>query len=229
MPYSRKVPKKTYRKRQPYRRKKFTRAVTQVIHKKLPAGEVRYAAGGTLVGNPTVANSFNLTDVSSISNGAYLNQKLTRKLYICGMHVTLALQNNHTSAKCLRFMIVQNKNPADTLDPVGFSDLYETTAYAPKTIDAQIGDMNAPINRDTLKIICDKRIVVPPSDERSIARSFYVPIKRYWTYKTVASESLCSNGKTYVILQSTDFSAPTTNTMTFNWLGRIFFKCVDNV
>lgn len=231
MPYTRKPQRKTYRKRPQgqYKKKQFQRAVTKVIQKKTPTYEVRHAAGGVLVGNPTIINSFAFQDISSISKGTALNQKLTSRIYVCGIHFALALQNNHTAAKCLRLMVVQNKNPADTLDTAGYTDLFETTAFGPKTPDAQIGDMNAPLNRDVVKVICDKKFVVPPSDMRSVTRTFYCPIKRYWTYKTIASESLCSSGKTYVILQATDYTTPTTNTMTYNWLGRLYYKNVDNV
>lgn len=200
-----------------------------MIQKKEPTNEVRYASGTvSLVGNPTVTNSFSLLDLSSLSKGTALNQKLTCRVYVPGIHVSMTALNNHAAPKVLRFMLVQNKNPADTLDTSGFTDLYESSAFAPRTPTATPIDATCAINRDVLRILCDKKIKVLPYSEGAMVKQFWCPIKRYWAYKTIANESSCSSGKTYLIIQAIDLTTANTDTVVMDYSVRLFFKNVDN-
>lgn len=124
-------------------------------------------------------------------------------------------------------MVVQNRNPADTLN-ADFSDLYETTGFAPY---APIGgpiDASLPLNRDVLRILYDRRYTVKNLNEGALARKMYIPIKRHWTYKTVANESLCSNGRTFLIIQACDMTVPSPDDTIISYVARLFYKNADN-
>lgn len=203
--------------------------MTKVINKKEPTQEVRYASGLlTLVGNPTVTNSFDLLDISSLTKGVYLNQKLTCRVYVAGIQVSMTALNNHAAPKVLRFMIVQNKNPADTLDTSAFSDLYESNSFAPRTPTATPIDATCAINRDVVRVICDKKFKVLPYSQGALVRQFWCPIKRYWAYKTVTNESLCSSGRTYLIVQAIDLTTANTDSVKVDYSLRMFYKNADN-
>lgn len=232
MPYQRKKTAARRPRRRPaqsYKSKNFNRAVTRVIRKREPAGEVRHSQTSTLVGNPSLLDSFAVYDISSLSNGTAINQKMTSKQYVVGIKFNLVITNADTVAKQFRLMVVQNKNPSDILDTANWTDIYETTGFAKKTIDASLGDAVSPINKDVLRILADKKFVVPQKHEGAVTKSFWVPIKRNWTYKTVVSESACSNGRTFIVCQATDYTAPSTFGVTFQWFARMYFKPSGNV
>lgn len=219
-----KTARKTYQKK-----KKFTNAVTKVIRKKEPTCEVRYGTAPFVsLNGATGATSFHLLDMSSVSKGTAINQKLTSRLYVCGLQLSFTALNNHVAPKVLRVMVVQNRNPADTLDTTGFSDLYETTGFAPYTVTGGPLDAAIPINRDVLRIISDKKYTVKPFAEGIVSRKVYIPIKRYWTYKTIPNEFLCSSGRTFLIIQACDVTTPNTDAVIVSYIARLFYKNADN-
>lgn len=204
--------------------KKQTALIKKVIHKSEPAREIRFTNNGNLTANPTVANSFNQIDLHAIASGTQVNQKLFNKIYVSGVHVKISALNNHTNTRVLRIMIVSHKNPADTLD-AGYTDLYESSAFAPKAPDGLQGDYVSPINRDILRIHCDKKFIVKPKTEGALALDFYCPINRKWEYKSVANQSSCTTGKTFLIAQSIELDGTaSTNAMTYLGFCRVHYK-----
>lgn len=219
-----KTARKTYQKK-----KKFSNAVTKVIRKKEPTYEVRYGTTPfvSLTG-ATGPSSFHLLDISSISKGTAINQKLTSRLYVCGLQLSFTALNNHLAPKVLRVMVVQNRNPADTLDTTSFSDLYETTGFAPYTVTGGPLDVSIPINRDVLRILYDRKYSVKNFSEGIVSRKVYIPIKRHWTYKTIPNEFLCSSGKTFLIIQACDVTTPNSDAVIVSYVARLFYKNADN-
>lgn len=202
--------------------------MSKIIRTQEPTKEQRFSSGGSLVGSPSLTGSFNVVELTNPTkwiSGTDLNEKTTPAVYLCGMRINVSASNlNLNASKTLRLMIVQNKNPADTLDVASFTDLYEGDNFAPKAIDAQIGDMNAFINTDILRVLCDKKVIVPPTAQSAKHIEFWCPFKRKIHFKTVVNSSLTTSGKIYLILQSTDFTVPVTSVLNFNWIGRLFYK-----
>lgn len=196
-----------------------------MIHKTEKTQENRYSTGANLTGSPSVAGSFSVLDIHNIAQGSQLNQKASEKIYVSGAQVTIAAANKHTDARVLRVMLVQNRNPADTLDTTTLTDLYETEAFAPKTPDGLQGDANAPINRDVLRVLYDKRFVLKPATEQCYNFKLWMPIKRYWLYKTVANNNAIASGKTYLVVQSLEVDGSlSTNLTVYNAMVRLFYK-----
>lgn len=216
--------RKTYRK--PYAKKSVAKTAKAVVRKLEPTREIRFTDGGALAGNVTPTNTFSSEIISAISLGDDLKSRTGPEIYVSGMKVDLVIMNrDFNSTRGFRFMCVKNRNPADTLDVVSYSDLYEGTNFQKYTPLGFGEEFHLPINRDVLKVIADKKFVVKPTSQGAVRCSFWIPIKQIWKYKTVYSSDNITTGTVYVICQAVDLSGVVlTSTCDFNWVGRLYFK-----
>lgn len=212
--------------------KKLIQTIRKEHHKMVPSQQIRFTADMSLLGSATPTATFNWLELSGyFAQGTLHNQKMCDKLYVSGLKLTIsALNNNPNSSKIVRVMVVRNKNPADTLDSSGWSDIYETELFAPYAPTGLMKDSVRPINTDVLAVHHDSKFTLPIKTERIKTYSVWVPIKRKWTYKTVANSTNVSNGKTFLIIQAVDAQltgTPPVTTTDISYFARLYYKSTE--
>lgn len=219
--------KKNYKKKAPKSLIKQAKFTERYLQKKEPSREIREAFTAGLH-SVAVANSFVNKELTNIASGTQINQKTANSIYMSGVQITGSFSNNSTVTRGLRFIILREKNPSDTLDFVTYSELYEDYTFSPRTPDRYSGDFNSPLNRDIFEILCDKRFILPPKIEGTKVVKWWCPIKRKVTYKTVANSNNASNGKIYAIAHLCELTnAADAQTVVFDSMMRIFFSPID--
>lgn len=231
--YKAPVPKRRYpkliKKKEKAKKKELVTTIKKVHHTLVPSNQIRFVADVALTSQTGLANGFNWLELSGFfAQGTLYNQKTSPKMYVPGLKLDLTAYNgNPNASKFIRVMVVRNKNPADTLDVTGWTDLYENELFAPAVATGLQKDSVRPINTDVLAVHFDRCIQLPLKTERGIKKKYWIPIKRTWTFKTVSSSTNVSNGKTFLIIQAIDAQltgALPATTADVSYFVRMYYK-----
>lgn len=224
MPHSSKRKSRTASRKPKTQLVKQARFTERYLKKKEPSRQIRFPFSAAL-SSAALSNSWFYQEPANISSGTQLNQKTYPQIYVAGVKVDMTLYNTHSSTRLLRVMIVQAKNPNDSLDLTAFTDLFETTSFSPRTPDALSGDANAPINTDVVRVICDKRYIIAPGSDNAKTINFWCPIRKKIEYKTVLNNSAVSNGRLFMIAHVCEINnSPTANNLVMDGVLRVYYS-----
>lgn len=194
------------------------------LKKKEPSKQIRFSFSKSY-NSSVVANSFLGVHLTNIVTGTQINQKTSSFIYVSGVKLDMTAYNTHTSTRMLRIMVVRPKNPNDSFDNVGFTDLLENSSFAARTPDALSGDANAPINTDIVRVICDKRYIIPPGTDSAKSINFWCPIRKKIEYKTVNNNSAVSNGRIYIVGHLCEINnGSSANNMIVDGMARVYYS-----
>lgn len=226
MPYKRYNKKKTTKKGKPYKAKALAKTVKKIVSKAKPKREERFIVSRSMDTSAT-ANAFSCTTISNISQGDQFNQRDGRKIYVSGVRLNIAMQNNSAvKAKFMRIMVVRDKNAqGQTLNTTSFANLLRDENFVDVAPTQAGSDIVQPLSTTLLQIYYDKVFRLPVEYEGNVHLNRFVPIKRTFLYDSLGSTNVPTTGEVYVILHLCDADGVTTTAVvSVNCMFRVHYK-----
>lgn len=217
--------KKTYKKK-PAQKKALNKAIKKVVNRGKPKREKRFFFNEDMH-TSTTANSFAKNTISNIEQGDAFNKRDGKKVYMSGIRLSLALQNNSTvKTKYMRVMVVQNKQAQGTiLDTTAYSNLLRNETFVDLAPTQTSADATYPLNTSVVRVMYDRVYRLLPEYQGSSFINRYIPIKKTLNYDGTGGGNVPTNGEIYVILHLCEGDDTTTITVVkARGMIRTFYK-----
>jgi len=222
--------RKTYRRRA-YRKKGFkkpalAKAVKRAIYKSKPKREIRFFFDNDLE-TVTAGLNFGYNTITNITQGDQFNQRDGRRIYMSGLRLSLALQNNSTlKTRYVRVLVVRSKNAqGTTLNLANMNNLLKQETFSTMALTKTSADVIYPVNTTLLQVYYDRTYRIKPEAQSSTLVQRYVSIKKNMLYDSLGSGNVPTTGEVYVIvLIAEGDDTPSDVTVTCRGMVRVFYK-----
>lgn len=206
--------------------------IDKVMVKTEPTNEIRFDPSQSFM-TDTLANSFQATDLTNITQGTQVNQRLGDHIYMCGLKAKLTYCNNLGRGRLMRVMIVRDLRPAGfTLNTSTWANLYRGQGSGTVPATRYATDAVCVLNHIQLKILYDKVINIPAADfQQRYTKDIDLKLSEHVKYNFAdAGDITPENGKIWFICHLCEPNnvysggAPANDAVVFDSFIRVFFK-----
>lgn len=200
--------------------KSFKLAYNKLTLKK----EVRFTHTDLTSSTNTLADSMIITNITSVSHGTQMNERIGKGIYITGVNWRGSVGNNDTKSKVIRLILLKEKNHGN-LNTTTLADLLHNYAYTETAPNQLQQTARLSINRDDYVVLFDKVRKVPVESEGGLFFNYWIKVGKRVTYDMAATTATCNNGFIYAISLLCELdNVTTTATAITGSLLRVFYK-----